>query len=40
MENSGNEMAYFIMFISFIALVVGFYIDKIDFTNHKKEHQN
>ena len=40
MENSGNEMAYFIIGISLVVFIAGFFIDKIDFEkpNKKNEH--
>ncbi|MDQ7060740.1 MAG: hypothetical protein Q9M43_06240 [Sulfurimonas sp.] len=40
MENSGNEMAYFIIGLTLIVFIAGFYVDKIDFkkTNKKNHH--
>ena len=36
---TGNEMAYAILAISFVALIASFFIDKIDVkNNNKKSH--
>jgi len=41
MESSENEMAYFIIGLSIIVFIAGFYIDKINFANPKdKKHKH
>jgi len=37
---SGHEMAYAILAISFAALIASFFIDKIDFKKHDKKHNH
>ena len=40
METSGNEMAYFIIGLSIVVFIAGFFVDKMDFENPKKKHKN
>ena len=37
---TGYEMAYFIIGISILALIGGFFIDKIDFKKSNTKHQH
>lgn len=37
MQNSGNEMAYFMAMLGIVAFVASFFIDKIDFKNQQKK---
>ena len=37
---SGHEVAYAILGISFVALIASFFIDKIDFKKSNTKHQH
>lgn len=40
MENSGNEMAYFIIGLSVAVFIGSFFINKIDFKKSNRKHHH